>query len=178
VDSIDDLVSRAARGDADAFAALFDRFHVPVYRYFAARMRDRVEAEDMTATVFVEAARRLPGFRGDGRAFVAWLFTVARHDLADLRRRERRHPLEPMDELPARDEAPDPADQVAERLDQDRLRAALARLTDDQRQVLLLKFAAGLSNEEAGRVLGKPVTAVKSLQHRGLAALRRLLEEQ
>ncbi len=178
MDSNDDVVRRAASGDADAFAALFDRFHTPVYRYFAARMRDRTEAQDMTATVFLEAAQRLPGFRGDGRAFVAWLFTVARHDLADLRRRDRRHPVDPVEAVVVEDTAPDPAQHVVARMDHDRLRDALDQLTLDQREVLLLKFAADLSNEETARALGKPVTAVKSLQHRGLAALRRLLEDR
>lgn len=177
MDTIDELVRRAAAGDADAFGMLFDRLHDRVYRYFAARMRDRAEAEDMTATVFLEAAHRLPQFRGDGRAFIAWLFTVARQDLADLRRRERRHPVDPVEEVPVENTAPDPAQQVADRMDADRLWAALDRLTDDQREVLLLKFAVGLSNQEVARVLNKPVTAVKSLQHRGLTTLRRLLEK-
>jgi RNA polymerase sigma-70 factor (ECF subfamily) len=64
---------------------------------------------------------------------------------------------------------------VAAHVDAGRLRAALHTLTPDQRDVLALKFASGLSNNEVARVMGKPVTAVKSLQHRGLAALRRML---
>ncbi|SDU76719.1 RNA polymerase sigma-70 factor, ECF subfamily [Jiangella alkaliphila] len=168
---------RAADGDAEAFAALFERFYEPLYRYFAARIPDRVEAEDMAAAVFVEVARGLPGFHSGGAAFIGWLFTVARHDLADAHRHHRRHRVDPVAEVPEPEAAPDVAEQVIGRLEAHRLRAALNRLTGDQRDVVLLKFAAGLSNEEVARALGKPVSAVKSLQHRALAALHRLLEE-
>jgi RNA polymerase sigma-70 factor (ECF subfamily) len=94
----------------------------------------------------------------------------------DRGRAARRRTVEPVAELPDLERAPDPADQVLQHLDADRVRNALSRITEDQREVLLLKFAAGLSNEEVSAAVGKPISAVKSLQHRGLGALRRVLE--
>lgn len=132
----------------------------------------------MAAEVFVEAARRVRGFSGTSGAFAGWLFTIARHDLVDRGRAARRRTVEPVADPPDLEQAPDPAEQVLERLDADRVRSALVRLTEDQREVLLLKFAAGLSNEETAAAVGKPLGAVKSLQHRGLAALRRALEKE
>ena len=173
---LDALVSQARQGDRDAFASLYERFHTPVFRYLRARVDNGPEAEDMAAEVFVEAARRVRGFEGNGAGFAGWLFTIARHDLLDRGRALRRRVVEPVAELPETEEAPDPADQVVERLDASEVREALATLTGDQQEVLLLKFAAGLSNEEAADVMQKPVGAVKSLQHRGLASLRRALE--
>lgn len=177
VGPVDDLVERARAGDAEAFGLLYDRYHAPVFRYLAARVRDRAEAEDMAAEVFVEVAQRIGRFRGGGPDFVSWLFTIARNDVRDRLRRARRRVVEPVEEPPPAGEVEDPVDSVALRLEADRVRGALEALTDDQRQVLLLKFAGGLSNAEVASVLGKPVGAVKSLQHRALAAMRRLLGE-
>jgi RNA polymerase sigma-70 factor (ECF subfamily) len=175
---LDDLVRGARGGDTDAFAQLFEHFHGPVYRYLLARLGNRSEAEDMASEVFVEAARRVRDFDGGGTAFAGWLFTIARHDLLDRGRAQRRRIVEPVPDPPDFETEPDPADQVVELLDAARVREALDRLTAEQREVVLLKFAAGLSNEEAAHATGRPIGAVKSLQHRGLAALRRALEEE
>ena len=162
-------------GDAEAFSALYERLHGPVFRYLYARLGNRTEAEDMAAEVFVEAARRVRSFEGTGASFAGWLFTIARHDLLDRGRSLRRRVVEPVADPPEAEAVPDPADSIVERLDAARVRDAVRGLTPDQREVVLLKFAAGLSNEETAAAVGKPVGAVKSLQHRGLAALKRLL---
>lgn len=178
VESVDELVERARRGDAKAFGELYDRFHGRLFRYFLAQVGDPVEAEDMAAEVFVQAAEGIRRFRGTGDGFVGWLFSTARNDLFDRWRSERRRVVEPVEDVPLTETAPDPAEGVADRLDSRRVRLALERLTVDQRNVLVLKFAAGLTNEEVAAAVGKPVSAVKSLQHRGLAALRRALERR
>lgn len=177
VDDVDELVRRARRGDGAAFGALFDLFHPALFRYLLARVGDRDVAEDMAAEVFVEVAQRLHRFRGDGAGFRAWLFTVARHDVMDRRRAASRRRIEPVAEVPELEVEADPVeDEVIRRLEAERITAGLDRITGEQRDVILLRFAAGLSLQETADVLGKPLTAVKSLQHRGLAALRRVLE--
>ncbi|MGH2712248.1 MAG: RNA polymerase sigma factor [Actinomycetota bacterium] len=175
---LDGLVRGASAGSTDAFARLFERFQGPIFRYLLARLGNRSEAEDMASEVFVEAARRVRTFDGGGAAFAGWLFTIARHDLLDRGRALKRRVVEPVPDPPDVETAPDPADGVLDRLEAGRVREALSQLTDDQREVVLLKFAAGLSNEETAEATGKPVGAVKSLQHRGLGALRRALEEE
>jgi RNA polymerase sigma-70 factor (ECF subfamily) len=176
-EQVDDLVRRARSGDPEAFAVLYERFHTPIFRFLLARVGNRIEAEDMAAEVFVEAARRVRSFDGSGTAFAGWLFTIARHDLLDRGRAQRRRVVVPVADVPDVEVVPDPADRVAELLDAGRVRDALATLTPEQRDVVLLKFASGLSNEEVAETLGKPIGAVKSLQHRGLAALKRVLAE-
>lgn len=129
----------------------------------------------MAADVFVQVAERIRRFHGDGPAFIAWVFTIARHDVIDARRTRARRRTEPVAEVPEPAEEVDVADLVALRLDAQLLRMAMTQLTEDQRDVITLKFAAGLSNNEVAHTLGKPVTAVKSLQHRALSRLRGLL---
>ena len=175
---LDGLVRGARNGDADAFAGLFEHFHGQVFRYLLARLGNRSEAEDMASEVFVEAARRVRDFDGGGAAFAGWLFTIARHDLLDRGRAQKRRVVEPVPDPPDIETVPDPAQGIVDRLEAQRVRQALEELTEDQREVVLLKFAAGLSNEETADATGKPIGAVKSLQHRGLAALRRALEKQ
>jgi RNA polymerase sigma-70 factor (ECF subfamily) len=176
VDPVGELVLRAREGDAEAFGELYDEFHGRLYRYFLANVRNRTEAEDLTAEVFAEAAQRIRTFEGNGPAFGGWLFAMARNDLHDIRRRLRRRVVEPMADVPDMHHEDDLADSVASRLDAGAIMWAVNRLTDDQRQIITLKFAGDLSNEEISVATGKPLTAVKSLQHRALATLKRLLE--
>lgn len=178
MDDVDALVARARRGDGVAFGALFDRLHPAVFRYLLARLGDRHVAEDMAAEVFVEVAERLHRFRGDGTGFRSWVFTIARHDLADRWRAAARRTVEPVSEVPeVPEDAAEPVEEsVARNLDMATVAVGLERITAAQREVIVLRFASGLSLQETASVLGKPLTAVKSLQHRGLAALRRILE--
>jgi RNA polymerase sigma-70 factor (ECF subfamily) len=140
---------------------------------------DRHTAEDLVAGVFAAAIESLPGFRGPAEALGGWLFRIARHDLADHRRRLARHPTDRLDdrleEAAWAEGAPDPQDVAVMRLDGGRVFAALRHLSVDQREVLLLRMGAGLSTVEVAAAVGKTVGAVKALQHRGLAALARLL---
>jgi len=179
VDDVDTLVSRARGGDAAAFGALFDQFHPRVYRYLTARLGSRDVAEDMAAEVFVEVAERLHRFQGDGAGFQSWLFTIARHDLADRWRAAARRVVESVPEVPeVAGEADEVEQAVSRTLDLERVAAGLALITPDQRDVILLRFASGFSLADTADALDKPLTAVKSLQHRGLAALRRILSSE
>ena len=178
-DDDEDLVHRARAGDGAALGRLFDRFWTPVLRYLAAQLGSVQVAEDMAAEVFVEVAERIHRFSGDETTFGAWVFTIARHDLYDLRRSQARRTVVPVADVPeGASDDPDVVDEVSLRLDAVHLAAAMRLLTPDQREVLLLKYAGGLGNPEVSQLIGKPVTAVKSLQHRALAALRRALEAE
>lgn len=135
-------------------------------------------AEDMASDVFVEVAGRIRSFRGDGSGFAGWLFTIARHDLADLRRSRTRRRVEPVEQVPETGGVDDPADVTVRRLEVEDALGLLAGLTDQQRDVLVLRFAADLTLSEVAAILGKPVGAVKSMQHRALAQLRRRLVDE
>jgi RNA polymerase sigma-70 factor (ECF subfamily) len=169
----------ARRRDPDAVTRVYRAFAPALLRFFLGAVRDLHAAEDLTGSVFAAAIEALPGFRGPVEALGGWLFRIARHDLADYRRRQARSRTDPLDDVLDQAAialgAPDPEELALERLEGSRVMAALTRLSPDQREVLLLRLAAGLTAPEVAATLQKSIGAVKSLQHRGLASLARLL---
>jgi RNA polymerase sigma-70 factor (ECF subfamily) len=172
-----DLVA-ARRRDSDALARIYQAYAPLLFRFFVAALGDRHAAEDLTGSVFAGAIADLPGFRGPVEALGGWLFRIARHDLYDHRRKEARTRTENLDDV--LDEAaravgaPDPQELVVQRLEGTRVLAALERLSADQREVLLLRIAAGLTAPQVAAALGKTTGAVKALQDRALTSLASL----
>jgi len=175
VDELDLLVAAARSGGGWAFGRLWEQLAPSVAAYLRGRgVRD---ADDVTSEVFLAAFRGIGRFHGDGVAFRSWLFTIAHHKGVDVHRRPAAREVlvdavgpgaQGLDSAPARS-----AEDVAmEQLGGDGAVRQLATLTDDQRAVLLLRVVADLSLAETAEVLGKPVGAVKALQHRALARLR------
>ena len=150
-----------------------------LFRFFLAAVGDRPTAEDLTGDVFKSAIEGLPRFRGPVETLGGWLFGIAHHDLSDYRRRQARRLVQPLDDLleeaALAGGAVDPEELALERLEGDRVLAALRHLPSDQREVLLLRMAAGLSAPEVAVIVGKTTGAVKSLRHRGVASLARAL---
>jgi RNA polymerase sigma-70 factor (ECF subfamily) len=130
------------------------------------RVRD---PEDLLGEVFLQVTRDLSRFRGDRDDLRRWVFTITRNRLVDASRRRARRPRELDRELPDT-----PAQAPAEAIDPELL-AALALLTDDQREVIVLRFIADLPLDIVARVTKRRVGAVKALQHRALATLGRIL---
>jgi len=174
------LIQRAQRGDADACAALYNRHYDAVYRYCYYRVGDAEMAQDLAAEVFVRMVEKLDSFRLRGRPLLAWLYTIARNLVTDAHRQNGRATHLSLEEAPDLNSDGKEAlmQRVERRLQADCLAAAMVHLTEDQRQVILLKFMEDLNNEAVALVLDKTEGAVKSLQHRALNALRRALEKE
>jgi RNA polymerase sigma-70 factor (ECF subfamily) len=168
------LIRRAKAGDPEAFAQIYDRCQPAIYRYILFRVNDGALAEDLTGEVFVRLVEKIDHFRYRGRPILAWLYTIARNLLNDHYRRASNSATVPLDPGPAAAIA-DHRWSASTSLTRETLAAALDSLTEDQRQVILLKFVEGYENADVARLMQKPVGAVKSLQHRALAALRRVL---
>jgi RNA polymerase sigma-70 factor, ECF subfamily len=170
----------ARRRDPAAVTRIYQAHAPALLRFFVAAVGDRRAAEDLTGTTLAAAVEALPGFRGEVDQLGGWLFRIARHDLYDYRRRVARARTENLDdvldEAALAGEPPSPREWPVERLEASRVMAALEQLSIDQREVLLLRLAAGLTAAEVAATLGKTTGAVKSLQHRGLASLARVLE--
>jgi RNA polymerase sigma-70 factor (ECF subfamily) len=172
--ALERLVVRARDGDADAFGELFDRYHVPVYRYIASRVARPSDAEDLTQTVVVKALEALPRYELRGAPFGGWLFRLARNTVIDFARTRHEHAdLAELATRPADDAAPDAL--VTTRQELAEVRRARARLTDEQREAISLRFFAGLSAREAAAAMGKQEGTIRGLQFRAIAALRRHL---
>jgi RNA polymerase sigma-70 factor (ECF subfamily) len=171
-EALERLVAAAQGGDPEAFGALFDRYHAPVYRYVVARVGRPSDAEDLAQLVFVKALEALPRYQSRGVPFGGWLFRLARNVVIDHVRTRREHaPLELIVERPARDDGPD--ELAALRQEMDSVAHALRRLTPEQREAIELRFFAGLSAKEAAVAMGRQEGTVRGLQFRAIAALRR-----
>ena len=172
--AIERLVQEAQHGDAWAFGRLFDHYHLPIYRYVASRVRRPSDAEDLTQLVFVKALEALPRYEARGIPFGGWLFRLARNAIIDQVRTRRDH----LSLVAAVTRATDDAGPEATaflRDDLERVAGAMTDLTDDQREVIELRFFAGLSVHETADAMGRQDGTVRGLQFRALASLRRSL---
>lgn len=170
------LVDRARDMDPTAWDELYTLHYGAIQRYASFRVADPVAADDIAAEVFLEAVRGIGKYRYRGIAFRAWLYRIAHNLTADFRRRSAaRADRETCDEQAL---ALIPAEDFAPGLDRSRdLRQAVARLTEEQQQVVILRFFEGLSLQETADATGRNSGAIKSLQHRALERLRVLLGE-
>jgi RNA polymerase sigma factor (sigma-70 family) len=161
--------------ERETFAALYERTFPRVYAYVASLLRDRSAAEDVTAQAFERAYRKRSSYRPRRGSVEAWLFGIARNAALDeLRRRKRRASLEADPE----DTTAATADEHAElALRRDAVRAALATLDGHERDLLALKFSAGLSNAEIARVLGVSESNAGTRLHRTLTKLRKACDD-
>jgi RNA polymerase sigma-70 factor (ECF subfamily) len=173
--SIDDLALAARDGDIEALGRLYDELVGPIYRYVAVRIRRREDAEDLTQLVFERIVGALPRYRASGKPFQAWAYRIARNAVIDHLRRERNHePLDPLHERPG-EHGPEELSMLGEEIRE--LHEAISTLTPDQQEALSLRFAAGLSAEEAALVMGRRAGTIRGLTFRAIASLRRRLVE-
>ena len=169
-DAVAERLPPAAAAGAESFESLYERTFPKVYAYVASLVRDRAAAEDVTAQAFERAYRKRRSYRRSRGSVDAWLFGIARNAALDeLRRRKRRATLE----VEPEDESVKPADEHAEHaIRRETVRAALAGLSGPERDVLALKFKAGLSNAEIARVLGVSESSAGTRLHRTITKLR------
>jgi len=169
------LIQRASRGDAGAFAKLYDHFVDRVYGFVKLRVRDVRDAEELTETVFLKAYRSLPTFEDRGVPLAAWLFRIARNEVVDFSRRSvRAIPTSPPPDEDLAAETEVEALAIG-RLDAERVREAVEALTPEQAEVVIARFFWGLSVTETASAVGRSEGAVKALQHRATRTLARAL---
>lgn len=173
------LIARAVRGDRRAFGHLYERYVTRVYGHTYRLTGDPELAEDITAQAFLKALEAIHRYEARGIPFLAWLLRIA-HNLALNAGRENRR-----DALAARplgDALPLPTAPAEEGRKTsargERAWQMVGRLRENQRQVILMRFAEGLSYQDVAHVLGKSVRAVRVIQFRALTNLRRLLQEE
>jgi RNA polymerase sigma-70 factor, ECF subfamily len=170
------LLARAHQLDEEALAELHETFYPVVYRYVRFRLEDEQLVEDITAEVFLRLLAALHQQRKTVRDIRGWLLGTASNMVYDHLRQKYRHPTE---ELEQHEDLPDdmhPEAIVERDMDNQLIHEYVKELTDDQQQVLSLRFSQGMSIGETARIVHKSVNAVKVLQYRALSTLRRLLE--
>jgi RNA polymerase sigma-70 factor (ECF subfamily) len=173
VDDEKRLVGLAKSGDGEAFAQLYEAYFDRVYRFIFFRVTDGQVAEDLASQVFLKAWQNLHRYHPRG-PFLAWLYAIARNTVIDNYR--TRKPTVSLDEaapLAAPDEHLD--DRMELEFEMQALRAAVLKLTQEQQEVITLKFIAEYDTAQIARHMGKSEGAIRALQMRALQALARVM---
>lgn len=167
------LMAGVQRGDHDALRRLFDRYQGSLFGFFYSRLGQSDPAEDLVQTVFIRTWKHRGSFQ-PGRRLRPWLFRLARNALADAAPRNEPAPLH--EDLSTRE--PDPAERLERAERAARIRRAVSRLPESQRDALLMSRWSGMSYREIGNVLGCSEGAVKLRMFRAMQTLRSLLERE
>ncbi|MDE3168999.1 MAG: sigma-70 family RNA polymerase sigma factor [Acidobacteriota bacterium] len=168
-DANERLLIEAAQNDPRRFSDIYEANFERVYAFIARRVRDRADAEDLTAEVFHQALASLNRFEWRGAPFSAWLYRIASNAIADRwQRAERERGASGSDDPPDSSSANSPEESEKRA----RLFRLVADLPPDQRCVIEMRFTAGKSIAEIARELGRTDGAVKQLQFRAIRALR------
>ncbi len=171
------LIERATRGEAAAFARLYDLHLARVYRYVYYHLGNRADAEDLTQQVFLQAWRAIRSYRQGESPFIAWLLTVAHNVVVSFRRRHKEVvPLELAPQVAAR--WADPEAEALAGFTRTAVRRAILQLRPEQQQVIAMRFLEHFDYAEIAATLGKSEGNVRVIQHRALAELRRRLRRE
>ena len=176
-DALEQLIHRAQGGDSSAFGHLYEHFYDKIFRYVMFKTGDRIDAEDITTDVFLRMLESIGSFKFQGYPFSSWLFRIAHNLIVDHFRRRARRQSAPLEEAMA--VAGGSSSDVDHKIDVDlsvaEVYEAMDDLTDLQREVMSLRFAAGLSVKETAEAVGRKENAVKALQHAAVKKLRATL---
>lgn len=172
------LLEQAKGGDATAFGELYRLYFAPIYRYIYFRVKHAEEAEDLTQSVFTRVYASLDRYEHRGSPLLAFLYTVARNAIIDYWRKKKSVTFDDPEHLQAEiDAAQKIVPELQDPFDSATLRSAIQRLTDDQQEVVVLRFINDLPNRDIAEQLGKSEEAIRQLQSRALKALRQILQE-
>ena len=173
------LVRQAKSGNVTAVGQLYDQHQPHIYRYVWSRVRHNQTAEDLTGEIFTRMVKNLPRYQVTEMPFRAWLYRIAHNLVVDyFRGQDGRLPEPiPIDQAEyMREEMNTTEDVIDQKMTVERVEKALDHIDPAQREVVVLRFLVGLPLREVAQSLDKSIPAVKSLQHRGLSALRVALQ--
>jgi RNA polymerase sigma-70 factor (ECF subfamily) len=171
-----ELLERASRRDPAALTTLYDQYVDRIYSYIYHRVGQVDLAEDLTGQVFMRMLEALHGGQPWRTSFSGWLFRIAHNLVIDHYRRRGRATFVDIDDVTASSPDDEPSQSVEARLDCEQLRQALHRVTEEQAQVITLRFLEDMSIAETAGVMGKSEGSIKALQYRAVLALRRVMQ--
>lgn len=168
-----ELVKQVQSGKPNAMSQLYRRHRPAIYRYALSRVYDQQVAQDVVGEIFLRVVSYLPDYKITAVPFTAWLFRIAHNTLITIAQKESRFEQLPIEyaETPCFS-AVTPDMQVEHQLNKEWIWSGLEQLDEAQRDVVVMRFLVGLSLKETAHALEKSVGAVKTLQHRGILALR------
>ena len=176
-DRLDAAVAEAVAGSRDALREVLETIRPIVVRYIRARLgtaeRVGLSADDVAQEVCLAAIQALPRYQDQGRPFLAFVYGIAAHKVADAHRAAGRNRSEPTDQVPERYSLESGPEQMALQADAaSRMNKLLETLPDKQREILILRIVVGMSAEETAEAVGSTPVAVRVAQHRALAKLK------
>lgn len=169
------LVLRAIQRDEEAFAELYERHIVRVYRHIYYMVGNAAEAEDLASQTFLRAWEAIERYQVRGAPFVSWLLRIA-HNLGVSYLRSKRESSQLHDGIVDDTMRRDPESAYQQTAEEELVREAILRLRDEQRQVIILRFIEDLDYREVAEIIGKSVAAIRVIQHRALNALRKQMK--
>lgn len=172
----DAILAEAAKTDVCAFGELYERYYARIYRYTYHRLGHAADAEDVTALVFMKALEALPSYQSGRSGFAAWIFTITRNAVVDHYRRKRKQ--YPLDEIEHDSSGHDPISDVLINEQRTELHMLITHLSPEQREVVLMRYAAELTFSEIAATLKKNEAAVRMLLHRGLRKLKAVMDDE
>jgi len=169
----EEVLENARRLGESALSTLVKKSYPFVFRYFYYRSVTREDAEDLTSEVFVRVVNSIKGQKG---YFPAWLISIARNLLTDYYRKRGRSRETSLEEI--EEPSSDSDKNEKDTLHPDDLRKMLDFLTEEQKQVIVLRFIEGNTNKEVAKTMNKSIGAIKALQFRALSALKVILKKE
>lgn len=173
------ILTKAQAGDTEAFTVIYNNYFTPVYRYIYMQVREKSLTEDLTQDTFKKALVKINSFKGD--KILAWLFTIARHNIIDYYRKNKNKScfseLNP-GQLKVKEKQASTykvEEEVDKEISWQKVRDRLTQLTVLQREILTLKYMDELTNKEIATITGKSIEAIRQLQSRAIRRLRALL---
>ena len=175
----EELLAAAMQYSEAALGELYDRYEAKIYSYIYRRTGDQVLSEDMTAQVFLKMLESIRDRKAWHSSFSGWLYRIAHNLVIDHYRRRDRHSSIDLEDAPTvAADIEDPVETAEMNIDAERLRAAIRRLTDEQAEVVSLRFLEGYSIAEVAAMTNRTEGAIKALQYRAVATLRTMLYDQ
>ena len=175
--SDEQLVQQIQKGNEEALSILYRRHRPAILRYVQARIYDWQQAQDLTGEIFLRMVTHLPQYQITGAPFAAWLFRIAHNIVITHRQQEGRISLTPLSYADNHSLPQDnPAYLIEDKLEMEWVWHGLRQIDETQCDVIILRFLIGLSLQEVAHALDKSVGAIKTLQHRGILALRVALQ--
>jgi RNA polymerase sigma-70 factor (ECF subfamily) len=169
------LVQRAQQRDSQAFSEIYQAYFDKIYRYIAMRIRNDMEAEDLTQQVFMKVLHSIASYKSQGVPFSSWVYRIAHNQVVDFMRQHNKKATVDIDGLPLPDTGDDPQHIMEQQFDIEQLKNAMKHLTEAQQEVLALRFTSEMPIVQCAEVMGKSEGAIKALQHSAVQALKKAL---
>ncbi len=170
------LLTNAKHKDQDALRMIYESYFPPIYQFIRLRINEREHARDIAADVFVDFFIALRGNRAPHTSLRAWLFRVARNKVYDHYGKQKQFPTETLEDWVPASSDHDPEFEFLRSIRVEHVRRAMNMLVAEQQEVLILRFAQGLSLQETADLMDKSTSAIKSLQFRSVETLRKILD--